>query len=236
MIHRVFNAHSDCLQNQRYTGTMKRVIKRNIMKKERQHLHALVYISIFLPFIQLSIYLFLYSSISDPPSQGSAHLQDILIDSCLHSDSRARGWSLSTVARYLFWKFQQLLDHIGHTFCSFCPTSCLPRFRPFLQETGSEWGVNEHTGWVYNMMTLCLCEMVCMCVRTCVLGDSSTSMMEMCILLMWAFRLPSFLYTQLQSIHGYTGTPAVWESETERERDIILNYTLFIMTKWKRTK
>lgn len=36
-----------------------------------------------------------------------------------------------------------------------------------------------------------------------------TSITEMCILLMWAFRLPSFLNTQLQSMHGNRGTPLV---------------------------
>lgn len=36
-------------------------------------------------------------------------------------------------------------------------------------------------------------------------------MTEMCILLMWAFRLPSFLNTQLQSMHGKRGTPLLWE-------------------------
>lgn len=36
------------------------------------------------------------------------------------------------------------------------------------------------------------------------------SMTEMCILLMWAFRLPSFLNTQLQSMHGKRGTPLLF--------------------------
>lgn len=36
-----------------------------------------------------------------------------------------------------------------------------------------------------------------------------TSITDMCILLMWAFRLPSFLNTQLQSMHGNSGTPLV---------------------------
>ena len=52
---------------------------------------------------------------------------------------------------------------------------------------------------------------------TCVLAGSSTSMMEMCILLMWAFRLPSFLYTQLQSIHGYIGPPELCRENGNRE-------------------
>lgn len=34
-----------------------------------------------------------------------------------------------------------------------------------------------------------------------------TSITEICILLMWAFRLPSFLKEQLQSMHWKSGTP-----------------------------
>lgn len=56
-----------------------------------------------------------------------------------------------------------------------------------------------------------------MCERACCLSCSltglleGTSITEMCILLICAFRLPSFLNTQLQSMHGNRGTPLVWQ-------------------------
>lgn len=39
-----------------------------------------------------------------------------------------------------------------------------------------------------------------------------TSITEMCILLMWAFRLPSFLKEQLQSMHWNSGMSLFWRT------------------------
>lgn len=62
---------------------------------------------------------------------------------------------------------------------------------------------------------------------------AGTSITEMCILLIWAFRLPSFLKAQLQSMHGNRGAPFDCVTETEKKKWIRIS-SICILS-WQRS-